>query len=313
VEGIDVAVIHGDGAMVGCGIIPRTDLFLAYLIKKHLGKPVVIVNHSVDFDHPALREMARHVYPLFDDVVFRDPLSVGRCSEFCSGRFAADTAFWFRPAPKNEWLSIAGRPTYFDVWPDTAAFDPSRPYVCVGASSILSKAWRPSQAAADFAALIQHLRTIYAGQIVLTVSGLSELALFRPVSRDLGLPLLNPTTPVQQAVDLLAHADAYIGGRWHSAIFALRGGAPIVPLSAKQSKMKSLMQAAGLPSDEFDAFDLGRHQRQIGHLLLSHLERGTELKARLREWSDAQAINCWDNVTYLRRQRLTSAGSNGEQ
>ena len=31
----DVAVIHGDGAMVGDGVIARTDLFLTYLVKRH--------------------------------------------------------------------------------------------------------------------------------------------------------------------------------------------------------------------------------------------------------------------------------------
>ena len=37
IRAADVAVIHGDGAMVGNGIIPRTDLFLAYLAKRRLG------------------------------------------------------------------------------------------------------------------------------------------------------------------------------------------------------------------------------------------------------------------------------------
>ena len=64
----DLVVIHGDGAMVGEGIIPRTDLFLAYLAHERLDTPVVLVNHSADFDRPELRRMAEHVYPLFADL-----------------------------------------------------------------------------------------------------------------------------------------------------------------------------------------------------------------------------------------------------
>jgi hypothetical protein len=303
----DVAVIHGDGAMVGNGIIPRTDLFLTYLIKRHCGKPVVMVNHSADFSHPDLREMAENVYPLYDDVVFRDPVSAKRCETLCEGRFAADTAFWFAPAPRESWAALAGRPTYFDVWPDTARFDPAEPYVCIGGSSLQSTAWRPAAIAKDYVGLVRHLRSVYKGQIVLTLSGLQELEVFRPLAMELGLPLIAPTTPVQQAVDILGNCDAYIGGRWHSAIFALRGGAPVVPLSAKQGKMQSLMLAAGLPQTAFDAFDLDGSKEGIGNLLIEHLHAGADLRRRLVAWADEMAANCWDNVTYLEDFRPATA------
>ena len=275
----EVIVIHGDGAMVGNGIIPRTDLFLTYLAKRRLGKPVIMVNHSADSEDPHLRTMAEHVYPLFDDVVFRDPLSAKKWGELWGGRFAADTAFWFEPAPRATWAPIARRPTYFDVWPDTATFDPSEPYLCIGGSSLHSTAWRPMQIAADYMTLVRRLRSVYQGQIVLSLSGLQELEVFRPLARELGLPLLAPTIPVQQAVDVLGNSDAYIGGRWHSAIFALRGGAPVVALSAKQGKMGSLMLSAGLPTTEFDAFAIGDNSETIARSLLDHLRAG---KARYR-------------------------------
>ena len=35
---------------------------------------------------------AAEVYPLFDDVVFRDPISAERCKTLCAARFAADAA-----------------------------------------------------------------------------------------------------------------------------------------------------------------------------------------------------------------------------
>ena len=297
----DLVVIHGDGAMVGEGIIPRTDLFLAYLARDRLDTPVVMVNHSADFDRPELRRMAEHVYPMLADIVFRDPVSATRWGHLGGGRFAADSAFWFTPAGRDAWASLAGRPTYFDVWPDTAPFDPAAPYLCLGGSSLQSTAWRPVELARSYADLVTELRDVYGGQILLTACGLQELEAFRPLARELGLPLVSPTIPVQQAVDILGNADAYVGGRWHSAIFALRAGAPVVPLSAKQGKMGSLMQAAELPRDEFDAFAVGRDAKAISQALRSLLDAGDALRVRLRTWSDSMAANAWDNVAYVRR------------
>ena len=297
----DLVVIHGDGAMTGDGIIPRTDLFLAFLARERLSTSVVLVNHSADFDRPELRRMAEHVYPLLADVVFRDPVSATRWGHLGGGRFAADSAFWFTPASREAWVPIAGRPTYFDVWPDTAPFDPAAPYLCVGGSSLHSTAWRPLELARSYAALIARLRAVYGGQILLTCSGLQELEALRPVACELDLPLVSPTIPVQQAVDILGNADAYVGGRWHSAIFALRGGAPVVPLSAKQGKMGSLMQAADLPAAEFDAFGVDRDGEAIARALRSLLDGGDALRGRLRSWADGMAVNCWENVAYIRR------------
>ena len=48
---------------------------------------------------------------------------------------------------RDAWVPLAGRPTYFDVWPDTAPFDPAAPYLCVGGSSLHSTAWRPLELA----------------------------------------------------------------------------------------------------------------------------------------------------------------------
>ena len=296
-----LVVIHGDGAMTGEGIIPRTDLFLAYLAQERLDTPVVLANHSADFDRPELRRMAEHVYPRLADIVFRDPVSATRWKHLGGGRFAADSAFWFTPAGRDSWAALARRPTYFDVWPDTAPFDPAAPYLCLGGSSLHGTAWRPLELARSYAALAASLRAVYGGQILLTTSGLQELEAFRPLALELGLPLVAPTIPVQQAVDILSNADAYVGGRWHSAIFALRGGAPVVPLSAKQGKMGSLMQAADLPAAEFDAFEVGRDGEAIAGALRSLLDAGDALRGRLRTWADGMAANSWENVAYVRR------------
>ena len=299
IEACDLAVIHGDGAMVGNGLHPRALLFLAYLIKKHFGKPVIMVNHTADFDHPVLLEMARNVYPLFDDVVFRDTVSAERWSPLAGGRFAADTAFWFSPCPREEWARVAGRPTFFDVWPDVARFDPSRPYLCIGGSSIYGV--RPDLPAIvrQWTRALDQLSTFYPGQIILTAADVVDAQVFRPVSSQLGLPLLGLHTPTQQAVDVIGNADAYIGGRWHPAIFALRGGAPLISLAGKTFKMRALSEMAGLSGKSFDACEVEESLPGIGEQLLSLLEPGEDLRRRLRSWGDAMSENAWDNLRWL--------------
>ncbi len=302
IESTDLAVIHGDGAMVGNGIHPRTMLFLAYLIKKELGKPVIIVNHTADFDHPLLHRTAQEVYPLFDDVVFRDHISVEKCQDMCRGRFAPDTAFWFKPTSKKTWISVAGRPTYFDAWPDKAQFDPSEPYLCVGGSTIFYGRQSLSSTISGYTALLKHIQLLYPGQIVLTASAMFDQEVFRPIARQMNLPLVGLATPVQQAVDVLGNADAYIGGRWHPSIFALRGGTPVCLLSANTFKMKALAEMAGLYPPAPNAESLEDAQVTIGEQLARYLEEGDGLRRRLHDWADSSAQDAWHNVDYLKER-----------
>ena len=139
---------------------PRTELFLGFLIKTYFKKPIIIVNHTADFDHPDLLKIAQKVYPLFDDVVFRDPISEERCRTFCSGRFVPDSAFLFEPAPMETWKPIASRFTYFEVWPDRAQFDPTYPYLCVGGSSIFSYDQFPLAIVEDYSCLLYTSRCV---------------------------------------------------------------------------------------------------------------------------------------------------------
>ncbi len=300
---IDVAVIHGDGSMVNNGPHPRTILFLSYLLKTRFGTPVIIVNHTADFNHPDLHETAQHVYPLFDDVVFRDPISVDRCSTFCQGRFAPDTAFWFKPLPRGSWTPVAQRPTFFDVWPDSAVFDPNQPYLCLGGSSILGLVDKRALLIPRYAKLVRQIRAVYKGQIVLTASDPVDEEIFRPLASESGLPLVGLSTPIQQAVDILGNSDAYVGGRWHPSIFALRGGAPIIPLSAKTFKMQSLSEMAGLPAPLFDGAQPENHGHAIGEQLGSFLRQGLALRGQLRSRAEEMAEASWRNVAHLGEAR----------
>lgn len=304
----EIIAIHGDGAMVGNPRIARAELFLAYLGKKYFKRSVILVNHTADFDHPVLREIAEHVYPMLDDVTFRDEISAERCQSICQGRYVPDSAFWFQPARREEWATLAQRPTYMDVWPDTAWFDPTQPYICVGGTSAFSYDGMPTGIIDDWAALIRHLRSVYQGQVILTVSDIVDQAIFRPIAAELQLPLISVNTPVQQAVDVLGNADAYIGGRWHPSIFSLRGGSPIVPITSKTFKMHALMEMAGLETRLYNPYDVATAKEAISSQLIDLLKQGEALRGKLRQWACGQAERCWSNVDYLKARTSQSGG-----
>lgn len=306
IEKIDIAIIHGDGCMVGNGVLPRTELFLTFLIKNYFNKSVIIINHTADFDHPNLYKIAQEVYPLFDDVVFRDPTSKEHCKAICNGRFVPDSAFLFEPISAHIWSAIGKRPTYFDVWPDTAHFDPEEPYICLGGSSIFSYNSFPLEIIKDYSSLIQHIKSIYSGQLVLTVSDIVDQPIFRAIAKEFKLPLIGLTTPVQQAVDILGNAESYIGGRWHPSIFALRGGVPIVPLSSKTFKMQALMNMADLPCPAFNALSLKDAKEDIGNQLLVYLEQGNLLRKKIKNWAGEASKKSWDNVAFLKALNTNS-------
>jgi hypothetical protein len=304
---LDVAVVFGDGDIYGTHLLPHALLFFSYLIKQHFSKPVIIVAHSADLDNAGLQRVAEHVYPLFDDVVFRDELSLEVCRSFCRGRLAADTSFWFRPADMAGWSTLASRPSYLDVWPDRAEFNPARPYVCLGGSSYFDRA-DIEAGITGYSALIEGLESRYDGQVVLTVSDNVDNPVFRPVARRFGLPLIGVPTPVQQAVDVLGHADAYIGGRYHPAIFALSGGTPLIPLSAKTFKMQGIAELASLPTRAYESRNLTTDVSDIIDHLESLLAEGDTLRGRLRRWADGMAADSWGNVSWLLTRREPSTG-----
>lgn len=289
-ETVDVAVIHGDGAILGGDLVGRSILFLAYVIRRHLGIPVALVNHTADLDTPVIQTIVENVYPLLDDIVYRDEMSAAVCGDSLGGDYGADTAFCFIPSDDPAWPAIVGRNGYFGVWPDTAIFSPEDPYVCVGGSSIHSfdPNRLPQEVMDGYRSLVERLMSVYAGQVVLTVSDLKDEYFFRPLARELEVPVVGLTTPVQQAVDIVGNADAYIGGRWHPSIFALSGGVPVVPISSKTHKMRSLCASAGLPERVFDATNILAEVDDISDRLTDLLSEGKSLRRRLRQWAAEQ-------------------------
>ena len=302
IEASDFVVVQGEGCIRHNTFLSRILFFLAYISKSHFGKPVVMVNHTADLSHPELLEIAQNVYPLLDDVVFRDHLSVEKYSNFSHGRFAADSTFTFRPISNKEWYAISQRPTYFDFWPeDASTFNPGRPYICLGGGSGLPSENENRYSPIDkYSELIQYLQKNLQHQIVLTVSGYTDLWIFRALADKFGLPLIGLNIPVQQAVDIMGNASAYIGGRWHPSLFAVSGGTPVIPFQANTFKMKALTRLFSLKEIVFDVKNMERDKELILSTLQDYLAEGLQLREELIKKSEEYGRTVPEHVAYLR-------------
>lgn len=299
----DIVVINGEGSIYDTQRTGRMNLFVAYMAKQHFGKPCILVNHTADIHNTCMAEIVSHVYPLLDDIVFREPLSATECAAFLQGKnsaVGADAAFTYRPTADPAWPSIAARDGYFSIWPDSASgFNPMAPYVCVGGSSIYLRPDRPEYdpipGFMDLCKILQQK----VGRVVLTAPCTTDEKIFRPISRELGLPLIGLATATQQAVDILGNARAYVSGRWHPSIFALTGGTPIVTLTANTFKTQALARHVGLDAPTFNALKLHEKIEPIVELTRVYVEQGDNLRRKLRQRARDLSKLAWENVRYL--------------
>ncbi len=299
----DAVIINGEGSFMKNRTIGRFKLLLALAAKTQFNKPVAIVNHSADVRHPAFGALAEAIYPVIDDALFREHYSLDTTGKLRNGKphgFAADSAFLYQPLDRETFARVSGRPDYYSIWPEDArSFDPTRPYICVGGSSVyLGQSAEFARLREAFEQLCLRLQRL--APVVLTASSQPDDALLRPVAAKLGLPFLGLSTPVQQAVDVLGNAAAYVGGRWHPGIMALTGGTPIVSFSANTDyKSDGLINLAGLSQPRFPALRLGDDLDAIVDLTSQYL-RDDGLRIRLGKAVSALRETCAENVRLLK-------------
>lgn len=257
----DLVVINGEGSIYDRRRKGRMMFFIGYLAKEYYNTDCILVNHTADISDPVMREMAEKVYPRFDDVVFREPVSARSCSYILDGDteqyVGADSAFRFDPIEDtSSWNTVAGRPEYYSIWPDSArSFDPKSLYICIGGSSIFNRPDRPSyDPIPAFKRLVEEVEREL-GPVVLTACS-SDKRIFRPIANELAVPLIGPRIPVQQLVDILGNASLYIGGRWHSSVLALTGGTPLITFTANTHKTQGILEHAGLDHRVFEGLRL---------------------------------------------------------
>jgi hypothetical protein len=294
-ERSDAVVINGEGSLYddhpkGLLLFPWIELALRQGCSVHL------VNHTLQLAGPAMRALAAEYGPKLTTIMCREQSSVAEwASVGVTATFAADAAFAYAPADRDALVAVH-RPGYYDVWPDrTLDFTPERPYVCLGGSSVFQRADRGDvDPREDYRWLSEHLGKVV-DQVVLIAACEKDAALFRPIAEDLGLPLIGARTPTQQAVDILANADALVSGRWHPTILASTGGTPFVMIEGNTNKCQ----------DIYDLFDVDEAIVPAADL---HARRG-ELVERVEARIGAPGTR--DRIRSRAAELRTSAVANG--
>ncbi|BCI51716.1 polysaccharide pyruvyl transferase [Mycolicibacterium litorale] len=297
-------IVNGEGAIYGRQLKGFISLFWAWYAKARHGKRVAFVNHTADLADPQMRRAAEAVYPLLDDVSFRDPISLreaGYAAPQAQSGVVPDAAYTHVPLPFEALRDWAARPGFFSIWPyDADRFDIAQPYIAVTGSSAINRPESADRKAPvrQFTQLCQSLEKTGL-PIVLVAPDPTDSELLAPVARSLKLPLIAPSTPLPIAHQVLARAACLLGGRWHPGILAATGGTPLVSLTANTRKTTGLMEQLGLDVTTFDALDLGSSVDVIVEAVTDYVEQGQPLRERIRSRADALRLEARGNVRVL--------------
>ncbi len=293
---VELVFINGEGGIFAQRRESRAMFFLAYVAKQYFKKTVIFAGHTAELSHPNLLEIATHVYPLLDDVIFRDPLSAEQNKRLTNARLVPDITFTLTASPQLAWLELAKQETYYHHIPVTkGSLDPTKPYVCVGGSSAFTSPQLKQQATHNLHRLCQRLQQLHLG-VVLVASANTDEDILLPIAEALSLPLIPVSTSFQQGIDILANASAYVGGRWHGGIFSLLGGTPIIMLAAETFKVNALMQQLAWDTSVYSIDDLENQQETIVEQVADAVAQGSHLRSTLKRKVKSLAEEARQNV-----------------
>ncbi|MEN2980371.1 polysaccharide pyruvyl transferase family protein [Tistrella bauzanensis] len=278
IDQADLILVNGEGSIYNFEKKGRMTLFWMYYAKKYAKKKCAIVNHTVQLNDPRMLEIFKAVYPILDDVVFREPASYDeamRYFPYLEEDLAADAAFRWKPLMGDHFLESYGRLGACSIFPyDAGDFDPSKPYLCITGSSALVRAEDKDPIdRAPFFELCARLKDI-GGQVVVVAPDITDETLLAPVAREMKLPFLPAATPLGIGLDILANARVFVSGRWHPSILASTGGTPSVLFSGNTHKIAGLGRLLGLPDASIDAKRLGDATPQILDMTRRFLDEG---------------------------------------
>jgi polysaccharide pyruvyl transferase WcaK-like protein len=254
VDEADLIVINGEGS--GVFSTPyRRDLFF-YLAMAELGlrrrKPVFFVN-TIFSDCPTTGRNAQSlgaaeaVLSRCADVHVRDPFSVEYVAATMPSvrcRHVPDALFtWFDRVQEPGFAPPAvgdfAIPFPEEDWRWFGRLDFSKPYVCVGGSSLARH--EPERAIPRFRRLVERLADL--GLSVYVVEACGGDRFLRQVVEDTGVGFVPGACPILVATAVLTHARLLVSGRFHPTILASLGGTPCIFLEAHSHKMRSLQES----------------------------------------------------------------------
>jgi polysaccharide pyruvyl transferase WcaK-like protein len=259
-QSADLVVVNGEGTLHGLSHGALSLLYLAYIAKTRLGKPVHVINHSCyPSSEPAHLAAATalyaHAYRVFDSVAVREPLSAENVRAFGVEPIVAFDSLPLylaaHPLPavaKQDTLLIAGSvawsPAMLDALAGAARIARKqglRVQVLVGANASL---------AADDVSFVQALHA--------RLNGAYELV---------------ATHNETQWLTAIAQARLLVSGRFHHSIAAACVGTPFLLGDSNTAKIDGLLQMLELPAEQV-RFVAGTSIDKQVHALLARREAG---------------------------------------
>lgn len=251
----DALVVNGEGSFIFRVPAWRESINEAMLMHwaMKLGKKVFYMNGMLSDDPFTERnqEVVSLVKPIFENaniVGVREVYSEKFAHENFPNaniKFYPDALFTWYDYINDDFTISNGRYVMGMSGADNKSFkdfDFTKPYICVSGSSSIGKATNDINKAIDiYSHLVNSLKNRLE-QSVFLVEVCEGDSFLREVSRKTNTGLISIDTPILAAAKILAHADAYVSGRYHPAILASQGGTPCIFMSSNSHKTKSLQE-----------------------------------------------------------------------
>lgn len=254
----DALVINGEGTLI-MTTPPRRDsilyLALVYWAKKR-SKKVFFLNALIS-DCPKTGRnkktvaIAKKILATCDLVSVRDPSSLCYAQEVLSltnCKYIPDALFTWKkyvseklPATDLRYYMAQGNEDDKNLF----GLDLTKGFICVSGSSLA--AWNPRGAEQSYTDLVNGLKQVSPVPVILVQACDGDLFL-KTVAEKTGTFFVAARLPIMLAMELLAHADLYISGRYHPSILASLGGTPCIFLGSNSHKTQSLQNVLEYPT-----------------------------------------------------------------
>ncbi|MBD0399846.1 polysaccharide pyruvyl transferase family protein [Flammeovirga sp. EKP202] len=253
----DLVICNGEGSVYADERKGKYNLFLLYIAKTLFNKKVYMINHMFDPKSNDLIELSKFYYPHFDEIVFRDELSLKYFNDLnlnLKVSFLPDAAFIYHSSKSAFITEISiHNKGYLDVFSGNKNYwenvDLSKDFVIIGGSSRLTKPGLPKgyNPILSFQLLIDELQR-KGIQVVLSEPCLGD-NFMRLLSSKNQLPILPVETPTQMAIDIMSLSKCYISGRYHPMILTMVSGTPVVAFTSNSHKTRSLQDFMGFENE----------------------------------------------------------------
>lgn len=261
VEWCDLIVVNGEGTLHPQKQTLRWMPALKWLQRKS-GKPIWVVNCSVQFVGASHESLYRSVLGAADRLVLRDPISLDECGvSGISATLAADCAFSTEPSCTDQARQAIESATG------------GKPFAVFTGSASVKKWPLETQMSLISSVVNAGLRPIYS-------SSTAEDDVNHRRLKDAGVSL-----PIVTHNDLkyceychfISQANILIGGRFHPLIFAAKVGTPFVAVESTTHKMKGLVRMLNCEEQLCDFDDAVGQLGALDRAMTERKERGASL------------------------------------